>query len=152
MPVNEAIGYLLPEYRFHRPAMLLPLAFYGFTILVLLKHVMSDTVDTLDRILGAISVYLLLGIAWAAVYTFLEILIPGSFYADASHLPAGHLRWSEFLYFSFATLTTLGYGDITPVNSYGRSLSLLEAVTGVLYIAIMIARLVSLYQPESERD
>jgi hypothetical protein len=95
---------------------------------------------TLHRILGGISAYLLLGVMWAGAYALVETLHPGSF-SRAVDVAGGHRGW---VYFSFMTLTTVGYGDILPVHPAARSLAMLEAVTGPLYIAILLARLVSL--------
>lgn len=95
---------------------------------------------TFHRILGAISAYLLLGVAWADAYALLALLRPSAF-AGAVDSAGGARVW---IYFSFVTLTTVGYGDIVPVDPVARSLAVLEAVTGPLYIAILLARLVSL--------
>jgi hypothetical protein len=93
-----------------------------------------------DRVFGALVLYLLLGVLWAVAYQFMERQLPGAF--------AGHTDESdglaEWAYFSFVTLTTVGYGDITPVALGARSLAMLEALVGQLYPAVIIARLVSL--------
>ncbi len=75
----------------------------------------------------------------------------GSFYIDAALSPDGRLDFSDFVYFSFTTLTTLGYGDITPVSSHARSATSLQAILGVLYIAMLISRFVSIYIAQSSR-
>jgi Ion channel len=96
-----------------------------------------------DRIVGAICVYLLIGLAWASVYETLDGVMPGSFRfpADTGWAVSSPLRYR---YFSFVTLATLGYGDVTPVTVLAGTLASLEAVTGQLYIAITVARLVAL--------
>jgi len=97
-----------------------------------------------NRIYGVVSVYLLLGVAWAFAYSLIDSLAPGSFVlaeADGQDGPTmGHL-----LYYSFVTLTTLGFGDIQPVSSVARTYSALEAIVGQLYLAILVARLVGLH-------
>ena len=93
-----------------------------------------------DRVCGAIVLYLLLGLIAAFVYSALYTYDPGTF----SKLPAGKGDIGDWLYFSFITLTTLGYGDITPVARTARSLAMLEGLVGQLYPAIIIARFVSL--------
>lgn len=114
-----------------------------FTLgVVLVRTVKAEAVD-LDVLCGAVSVYLLLGVTWAVCYRVIETLAPGSF---ALIEPVIAADWSQLLYFSLTSLTTLGYGDITPLSPVARIWSTLEAVTGVLYIAILIARLVSLYR------
>jgi hypothetical protein len=93
-----------------------------------------------DRIFGAITLYLLLGLIWAVAYAAIESAMPGSFAGKLN--PQSAL--ADWAYFSFVTLTTVGYGDLTPVARAARSLAMLEALVGQLYPAIIIARLVSL--------
>jgi Ion channel len=90
------------------------------------------------RILGAIAVYLLFGLTWASAYEGLALAQPGAFSSGV----AGDAR--SWVYFSFITLTTTGYGDIAPVSAIARSLAVLEAMVGQLYVAILISRLVGL--------
>lgn len=92
------------------------------------------------RIQGAVAAYLLLGLAWALAYETVALLATGAFSAAS---PAEPDR-QGFVYFSFVTLTTVGYGDVTPVHPVARSLAVAEALTGQLYPAILLARLVSL--------
>jgi voltage-gated potassium channel len=96
-----------------------------------------------DRIIGAICVYILIGLAWAKMYEALDGIAPGSFRfpADTAWATPGLLRYS---YFSFVTLATLGYGDVSPVTVVAGTLAWLEAITGQLYVAITVARLVAL--------
>ena len=94
-----------------------------------------------DTIKGGISVFFLIGIAWSLFYSIVYILDANAF---SKSIEAIDLRES-MLYFSFTTLTTLGYGDITPVSDIARNLANLEAITGMLYPSIFIARLVGLY-------
>jgi len=109
-------------------------------VLVVLGQTFRAGPVTSHRIQGGIAAYLLLGLMWAAAYALVETLHPGSF-SGAIGVAGGHRAW---IYFSFVTLTTVGYGDILPVSPAARSLAVLEAVTGPLYIAILLARLVSL--------
>ncbi len=95
---------------------------------------------TFHRLLGAVAAYLLLGIIWAYAYELVALLRPPAF-SGAVNLADGP---RAFYYFSFVTLTTVGYGDVLPVHPAARSLAMLEAVTGPLYLAILVARLVSL--------
>jgi hypothetical protein len=122
------------------------IALFLVLIIAVAENVFGDgSVDT-NRIIGAVTIYLLLGIAWAFCYALVEIILPGSFEfrssTDVERLHAGFL--GEFLYFSNITLTTLGYGDVVPVSPPARMLASLEAMVGQLYVAIVIARLVGL--------
>jgi hypothetical protein len=94
---------------------------------------------TRHRLHGGVAAYLLLGVIWAHAYSLLEMLRPGAFSGPVGH-GLGPRAW---YYYSFVTLTTMGYGDILPVHPMARSLATLEAVTGSLYLAILISRLVS---------
>lgn len=109
------------------------------------RHVLTATEVTGDILAGAVCVYLLLGLIWAISYAFLLALDPDAF-AMADHLldPGRGPTFSVLTYFSFVTLTTLGYGDMSPITPIARNLAWLEAVVGQLFVAITIARLVSL--------
>jgi hypothetical protein len=107
---------------------------------IVATRVFAGGTVTLDRITGAVVLYLLLGIAWAAAYELVAIHVADAFIGGDIHAK-GPVRW---LYFSFVTLTTVGYGDITPVARAARSLAALEALIGQLYPASILARLVSL--------
>jgi hypothetical protein len=87
-----------------------------------------------------VAAYLLLGLAWALAYDIVALVAPGAFSAPS----AVEARKGRFIYFSFVTLSTLGYGDMTPVHPVARSLAAAEALTGQLYPAILLGRLVSL--------
>ena len=118
---------------------------------VVLSQVVKKGPITIHRIEGAIAVYLLLGLAWAHTYELIEYLSPGAF---TGALTASN-RFSSWMYFSFVTLASLGYGDIAPVHPIARSLAVAEALTGQLYLAILIARLVSqelYYRASQEGD
>ena len=122
---------------------LLTLLFHGVLALVILTHIFGPGPISIHRVLGAVAVYLLLGMTWAYAYELLELWIPGALrLPDAVEHPG--VRPLKFLYFSFTTLSTVGYGDITPVHPYARSLATAEALTGQLFPAILIARLVSM--------
>src|SRR5262245_11322015 len=113
----------------------------GLVAAVVLAQAFRDDLVNVHRIQGAVAGYLLLGLAWAYAYELVAALAPGAF-ASAQPL-AAHER--GYVYFSFVTLTTVGYGDVTPIHPVARSLALTEALTGQLYPAILLARLVSLH-------
>jgi hypothetical protein len=117
---------------------LIGIFFYIFMITVMLDYLFEEKEITTDMIIGAICVYLLIGAMWASIFTVIEIIHPGSFKMPENSAS----EMSHFIYYSFVTLTTLGYGDITPVSSTARSFSILEAIFGQLYIAILVSRLV----------
>ena len=111
-----------------------------FAMIVVARVYRSGPV-THHRIQGAVAVFLLLGLVWAHAYELLHLMRPAAFSGAVGDAP-GSQTW---IYYSFVTLTTMGYGEITPVHRVARSLAISEAVTGQLYLAITLARLVSLY-------
>ena len=110
---------------------------------VLLFSVIRAERVTHDVIGGAIAVYFLMGIAWAVIFVLIEGVEPGSF--SLAEAGKGTI-WDQLLYFSFATLTTLGYGDVSPLSAVARVWEVLEAVCGTLFLAVLISRLVGLYK------
>jgi hypothetical protein len=126
---------LQPEYR--DTATLIALAVLAFAVGI---NVFAAGRPLRDRVFGGIVLYLLLGVMWAVAYALVDTLTPNAF----AGRPANDAGLADWGYFSFVTLTTVGYGDITPVTRVARSLAMLEALVGQLYPAIIIARLVSL--------
>lgn len=102
----------------------------------------SVPVDT-DHLMAALSAYLLVGVFWGAVYVAVEEGFPGSLLAAGARFPHG-MELNDGIYFSFVTLATLGYGDITPVTPIARGLAVFEAIVGQFYLAVLVARLVGL--------
>jgi hypothetical protein len=116
--------------------------FLAYIIVLILRHIFRQEDVTLEIIYGAIVVYILIGLMWVFLYKFTGFFHPGSFFfSDAL---AGETRKALY-YYSFVTLTTLGYGDISPVSGPARSLAMLEAIVGQMYIAVLIARLVGMH-------
>ncbi len=121
--------------------------FFAFVIYVLLQLLFTTTYVTKDVIYAALSVYFLLGIFGGIVFTLLEYLSPGSFalpqtLAESNFYTA---HGQDMIYFSFVTLTTSGYGDIVPLSQPAKFFSILEAVTGQIYLTVMIARLIGMH-------
>jgi voltage-gated potassium channel Kch len=136
------------DYGLHNPtlfflhALLTTTSFIIFAILILFRVFRSGPVN-IHRIQGAVIVYLFLGLIWAAFYQLVMLKIPNAFSLkpQAENLLAIQ---HELVYFSFSTLTTVGYGDITAINPIARSLAVAEALIGQLFPAILIARLVAM--------
>lgn len=125
-----------------------------FTLLFfsLCESVFGDGDVDLDRIIGAICIFFVIGLVWTFLYVLLTIIQPGSFAIPASQTPGIQQEMlGELMYFSYVTLTTLGYGDVIPVTQPSRTLATIEAMTGQLYIAIIIARLVGMHISQSAR-
>ena len=103
---------------------------------------LSGSVDV-NKIIGAICIYLLLGLNWAIFYLFINMAIPGSFHGMTATAVGNQL--SELVYYSYVTMTTLGYGDLTPVKPLARTVAYLQAIVGQFYVAVLVAWLVGMY-------
>ena len=127
-------------------------AFIFITVVGLVREIFSVKRVTLDTISAAICAYLLMGLAWAFLFAVVAMEHPGSFsrvllvHSQASPM---FMSLHNFFYYSFVCLTTTGFGDIAPTSDAARALSILESVTGQMYLAILIARLVSLEVAQS---
>jgi hypothetical protein len=113
-----------------------------------LRFAMQSARIDAEHIYAALSAYLLAGIFFGVLYHAVEGVWPGSFTAGGA---VGEFPLFDGIYFSFVTLATLGYGDVLPVSNVARGLAMVEAVSGQLFLAVMIARLVSSYVPTGGR-
>lgn len=120
---------------------------------LLIARVLRDGRINIHRILAACGTFLLLGLAFAQAYKLLALFVPEAFAMGGVPVDEATMHY-RFTYFSFVTLTSTGYGDITPIHPYSRSLAAFEAITGQLYLAVLIARLVGLEMEwrESQRE
>jgi len=100
----------------------------------------SETISE-NEILGLVNCYIIMGFIWAFIYAFVEAFQPGSF----SYRQSGELLVDVFIYFSFSTLTTVGFGDITPATDFAQRLCIVEAMAGQFYFALVVAYLLSKY-------
>ena len=129
-----------PESLLLVPSLYAP-PFYMFLGYVMMRYLFQAGPITRDRLHAALCFYLLMGIFWAHCYVILEHVHPGSFRFSEDALQAGTGPFTEFMYFSYVTLTTLGYGDVAPVSLHARSWAILEAVGGVLFVGALVARI-----------
>ncbi len=119
-------------------------ALHTFVIISLFRYVLRDEIMTLDELFAAASLYAMLAFVFAYVYSMIEYVSPGAFFINPSNNPDNVLSWFEMLYFSFTCLTSVGFGEITPVSDHARSVVMLQQLAGVLYLAIVISRLISM--------
>ena len=117
---------------------------YLYIVILLLKNLLTRETITTDMIYCAISIYLLIGIMWAGVYGLLETLAPGSFSTTSGTV--------DYVYFSFVTLTTVGYGDVAPLTALSKRLAVFEAGMGGIYMAIIVALIVGRYLSPRPED
>ena len=142
--LNTALA-LRPDAQIAVPMLVFTILFLVLTLVSLLRAVARAERVTPDTIYGSLSVYLLMAITWAALYSLLVTIHPGAIVMDAARHPNQRMDWFDCVFYSFLTLTSQGNGDMVPVTEQARSLSILEAVSGTMYVAILMARLVSLY-------
>ena len=106
------------------------------------KHVLFEGDIDENKIIGSLSLYLLIGLIWSVIYLFLLMVDPSSF--SGIEINSWQESFSRVAYYSFVTLTTLGYGDILPTNHVAEFFVYIEAVFGVFYMAIIVSSLISL--------
>jgi hypothetical protein len=128
-------------------------AFFGYTVATMLMFILTTRRVTFNTVCASLCVYLLMGLVWALAYSVVDLLNPDAFTWTVAGKPAPSFRVGNgdagMLYFSFATLTTLGYGDVLPTSPTSRVLATTEAIAGQLYLAVLVARLVGLQISES---
>jgi len=125
------------------------LLFIGFVVVELLRFIIYAPQVDAEVLCAAVAGFLLSGLAWSLAYNLLDRLDPNSFVFTLSGKNGFSMNGFTSLYFSFITLSTLGYGDIVPTAQVARMLAMVEAMFGMFYMALLVARLVSLY---SSRD
>jgi len=142
--VVSTAQYLIPDSTFLAFIDLgVEILVFALLIGMVLVKVFEDGKVTIHRIIGSIVVYMLIANVWAIIYHFLYVQLPGSIHISSGFTDQG-VAPSIFLYFSYTTLSTTGYGDILPVHSLARTLVIIEQLIGVLYPVVLIGRLVSL--------
>lgn len=143
--ILSIIGHFFLDNRLITDEVFLVLivVYYGFTTVQIIRHIFTKRKVDADTIISAVSAYLMIGLSFAVTFMLVHLHTPG---ALAESTADRLVDWHDIFYFSFVTLTTLGYGDISPATPVARSLASMEAVCGVMYMSILIARLVSEYQ------
>jgi Ion channel len=117
-----------------------------FIVVVIFRRVFGPRQPNSETIFGALCIYLLIGFAFASVYGMVAAIQPHSFYLDPMTNARSNPNRLDFIYFSFATMSSLGAAGITPASGEARSVSVIEAIVGVLYLAVLISRLVGAYR------
>ena len=116
--------------------------FYIFVLANLLQYVFRRDLMSGDKLYGAVAAYILIAVLWANLHGVTQYFHPGAYAFGGTPQALG---MPELIYFSFTTLATVGYGDITPALLQSRYLTILEMITGVMFVAILIARLTGVY-------
>ena len=116
--------------------------FYAWATWLAARQVLFTGPIDANKIVGAICIYLLIGLVWTLSYLFIAQAIPGAF--NGLQQAVWYENFADVAYYSFVTLTTLGYGDISPVIPVARFLVYMEAIVGVFYMAILVASLIGI--------
>jgi voltage-gated potassium channel len=124
----------------------------AFVVGHLLHFILHAPVVTMEVLCASIAAYLILGLMWTVAYWLVDQLTPGGAFSFNTSRGTQSMNGFTGFYFSFITLSTVGYGDITPVSRAARWLAAMEAMTGLLYVAVLIARLVSVYSSTKPDD
>jgi hypothetical protein len=146
------INLLRPDLVPPRVFLIAGLVLIFFVVWNLLRFVLRASVVNVEVLCASISAYLMLGLMWAMAYWLVDRLTPGGAFSFNTNAGPRSMNGFTGFYFSFITLSTVGYGDITPVSKVARMLAAMEAMTGLLYVAVLIARLVSLYSSQKSDD
>jgi len=146
--INHFEPYIASPVIFLTAALIL----IAFVVANLLGFVFRAPSVDMEVLCASISAYLLLGLMWAVAYWLVDQLTPGGAFSFNTNSGPRSMNGFTGFYFSFITLSTVGYGDITPVSRAARWLAAMEAMTGLLYVAVLIARLVSVYSSTKSDD
>jgi hypothetical protein len=118
--------------------------FHAYAVVAMLTYVLRDDDVTLDELFAIASTYVLLALLWASAYAIVVHVDPDALFINPTNNPDGLTTWPDLVYYSMTTLTSTGYGEITPVAPAARALAMLQQLVGVLFVAIVIARLTGL--------
>lgn len=144
------LGVVLEELNLYYLHLLILFGFYVWAIWLAMKQVLFSGIVDANKIVGAICIYLLMGLIWTLMYLFLAQAIPDAF--NGLEQLVWYDNFADVAYYSYVTLTTLGYGDISPVAPIARFLVYMEAVVGVFYMAILVASLIGVGINESQKN
>jgi hypothetical protein len=146
------INHFRPDLVHPSVFLICSLVLLAFVIAHMLRFVLRAPVVNVEVLCGSIAAYLMLGLMWTVAYWLVDQLTPGGAFSFNTNGGGQSINGFTGFYFSFMTLSTVGYGDITPISRFARWLAALEAMTGLLYVAVLIARLVSLYSRAKSDD
>jgi ion channel len=146
------INQLRPDLVHPAVFLVCALVLLAFVIGHLLYFILRAPVVTVEVLCASIAAYLMLGLMWTVAYWLVDQITPGGAFSFNTTSGTQSMNGFTGFYFSFITLSTVGYGDITPVSRAARWLAAMEAMTGLLYVAVLIARLVSIYSSAKSDD
>ncbi|MBL4743932.1 MAG: hypothetical protein JKX87_04760 [Cycloclasticus sp.] len=140
MVILTTLSLFIDAFYLHLLNRGLLLIFCMLSVAMASQQILFNGRVSFNKLVGSICVYLLLGVIWALFYSFIDLLTANAF--EGLPVSSDHQAMWGYIYFSFVTLTTLGYGDISPANEMARSFVYMEAIFGQFYIAILVASIV----------
>lgn len=147
--VLDVVDYINPSVEIYMAEVIVLFAFFVVATAFAFRRVLEDEYVDMNRIAGAISVYMLIGLIWACLNFFLSLLdiqaFKGLVNLSSPDVKVMDNVFMDLLYYSYVTLSTLGYGDITPISRTAQALAYLEAICGVMYVAVLVSALVGSY-------
>jgi len=146
------INHFRPDLVHPAVFLIAGLVLVAFVVVNLLRFVWRAPSVNIEVLCASISAYLMLGLMWTMAYWLVDQLTPGGAFSFNTNAGPRSMNGFNGFYFSFITLSTVGYGDITPVSRIARWLAAMEAMTGLLYVAVLISRLVGLYSSGKSDD
>jgi hypothetical protein len=150
--VGRWINHFRPDLVHPAVFLVCGLVLMTFVVARLLRFILRASSVNTEVLCASIAAYLMLGLTWTMAYWLVDQLTPGGAFSFNTNAGTRSMNGFTGFYFSFITLSTVGYGDITPVSRIARWLAAMEAMTGLLYVAVLIARLVSLYSAPKSDD
>ena len=141
------LSHIFQSFKIYVAGEIIGAIFIGYLISLLTKFIFNQKEVTKDVIYAALIIYLLMAILWSFAYLVLDYFYPASFSFPEASSPSVY----RYLYFSFVTITTLGYGDVAPLTQKASSLVVLEAVTGQMYLVVVVAWLVGMHVSRKTR-
>jgi voltage-gated potassium channel len=140
------LNFFLESENIRLLSLFVVLLFCILSVVIAMKQILFSGQISANKLVGSVCIYLLIGVIWAIMYILIDLLTVDAF-RGLSIQAENQSTW-EYIYFSFVTLTTLGYGDISPVNEVARTLTYIEAICGQFYIAILVASLVGAHMSD----
>lgn len=150
--LGKWLNHFLPDTVSQQWFLVCILIFTAFIIFQMMQFILQAPRVNSEVLCAGIATYLLLGLLWSFAYMLVALLVDKAFYFDGRIEAVKDMTSFTSVYFSFITLTTVGYGDITPVANVARMLAAAEAMTGTIYIAVFISRLVALYTSQNSKS
>ncbi len=155
-----AVPALVQRFRLPEPTattfsilnIVLSFAFDVFVVVVIFRRVFAREQANSETVFGALCIYLLVGFGFASIYGMVATLQPNAFYLEPHTSMHTVPSRFDFVYYSYGTMTSLGAAGITPVSPQARSITVVEAILGVLYLAVLVARLIGAYRSTPGKD